>query len=56
MREHGIGGAIVNVSSVGAYLPFPGHALYSLTKSTVDSITRSLAVELAEHKVYSLAV
>lgn len=51
MKEHDLSGAIVNVSSVGAYIPFPGHSLYSLTKAAVDSITRSIAVELAEHKV-----
>ncbi|MFC9557379.1 SDR family NAD(P)-dependent oxidoreductase [Rhodococcus sp. NPDC056960] len=41
----GAGGAIVNVSSVAATIPFPGIAGYSATKSAVDRLTRVAAQE-----------
>jgi 3alpha(or 20beta)-hydroxysteroid dehydrogenase len=41
----GRGGAIVNVSSVAATIPFPGIAGYSATKSAVDRLTRVAAME-----------
>jgi NAD(P)-dependent dehydrogenase (short-subunit alcohol dehydrogenase family) len=39
------GGAIVNISSVAATIPFPGIAGYSATKSAVDRLTRVAALE-----------
>ncbi len=41
----GQGGAIVNISSVAATIPFPGIAGYSATKSAVDRLTRVAAQE-----------
>jgi len=41
----GSGGAIVNVASVAATIPFPGISGYSATKSAVDRLTRVGAVE-----------
>ena len=41
----GEGGAIVNVASVAATIPFPGISGYSATKSAVDRLTRIAAVE-----------
>jgi len=41
----GTGGAIVNVASVAATIPFPGISGYSATKSAVDRLTRIAAVE-----------
>jgi 3alpha(or 20beta)-hydroxysteroid dehydrogenase len=41
----GAGGAIVNVASVAATIPFPGIAGYSATKSAVDRLTRVAALE-----------
>ncbi|KAA0024482.1 SDR family NAD(P)-dependent oxidoreductase [Antrihabitans cavernicola] len=41
----GKGGAIINVSSVAATIPFPGIAGYSATKSAVDRMTRVAAQE-----------
>jgi NAD(P)-dependent dehydrogenase (short-subunit alcohol dehydrogenase family) len=41
----GHGGAIVNISSVAATIPFPGIAGYSATKSAVDRLTRVAAQE-----------
>ena len=48
MRPGGLaggGGAIVNVASVAATIPFPGIAGYSATKSAVDRLTRVAALE-----------
>ena len=41
----GQGGAIVNIASVAATIPFPGISGYSATKSAVDRLTRIAAVE-----------
>ena len=41
----GSGGAIVNVASVAATIPFPAISGYSATKSAVDRLTRVGAVE-----------
>jgi 3alpha(or 20beta)-hydroxysteroid dehydrogenase len=41
----GAGGAVVNISSVAATIPFPGIAGYSATKSAVDRLTRVAAME-----------
>lgn len=41
----GDGGAIVNIASVAATIPFPGISGYSATKSAVDRLTRVAALE-----------
>ena len=41
------GGAIVNVTSVEAHRAAPGYAVYAAMKAAVESLTRSLALELA---------
>ncbi|WP_329218260.1 SDR family oxidoreductase [Streptomyces sp. NBC_01485] len=41
----GDGGAVVNVSSVAANIPFPGVSGYSASKSAVDRLTRVAALE-----------
>ena len=41
----GTGGAIVNVASVAATIPFPAISGYSATKSAVDRLTRVAAAE-----------
>jgi NAD(P)-dependent dehydrogenase (short-subunit alcohol dehydrogenase family) len=41
------GGSVVNVSSVGGVLSMPGRAYYGATKAALNSLTRSLARELA---------
>ena len=45
MRERG--GAIVNISSVGAYKTTDQYGVYSLSKDALIHLTRQLAVELA---------
>src|SRR5262249_18625217 len=39
-------GAVVNLSSLGAFMPGPGFATYSATKAFIASFTDSLAIEL----------
>jgi NAD(P)-dependent dehydrogenase (short-subunit alcohol dehydrogenase family) len=41
----GLGGAVVNISSVAATIAFPAIAGYSATKSAVDRLTRVAAME-----------
>ncbi|MFC0624780.1 SDR family NAD(P)-dependent oxidoreductase [Kribbella deserti] len=41
----GAGGAVINISSVAATIPFPGIAGYSATKAAVDRLTRVAALE-----------
>jgi NAD(P)-dependent dehydrogenase (short-subunit alcohol dehydrogenase family) len=41
----GTGGAVINISSVAATIPFPGIAGYSATKAAVDRLTRVAAME-----------
>ena len=41
------GGSVINVSSVVSTSPPPGSVVYSATKGALDTVTRTLAVELA---------
>lgn len=41
------GGSVVNVTSVGGVLAMPGRAFYGASKAAINSLTRSLARELA---------
>ncbi|MEU0005697.1 SDR family oxidoreductase [Streptomyces sp. NPDC006314] len=43
------GGSVVNVSSVGGVLAMPRRAVYGASKAALNSLTRSLARELAPH-------
>ncbi|XP_054728452.1 L-xylulose reductase [Anastrepha obliqua] len=45
------GSSIVMVSSLAASRSFHGHAVYSATKAAVDSLTRSLALELGPKQI-----
>ena len=45
------GGSVINISSVTSANPVPNSVIYSATKSAVDSITKSLARELAPRKI-----
>ncbi|MER7004775.1 SDR family oxidoreductase [Dactylosporangium sp. NPDC000555] len=40
-------GSVVNVTSVGGVLAMPGRSFYGATKAAINSLTRSLARELA---------
>ncbi len=50
------GGAIVNVSSIGARQPTPGLGHYEMTKAAVDALTRTAAIELAPRRIRVNAV
>lgn len=56
MIAAGEGGAIVNISSIGAGQPTPGLGHYEATKAAIDALTRSAAIELAPHGIRVNAV
>ncbi|XP_033171996.1 L-xylulose reductase [Drosophila mauritiana] len=45
------GASIVNVSSIASSRSFGGHTAYSATKAALDSLTKSLALELGPRKI-----
>ena len=45
------GGSIINISSVVSTSAPPGGSVYSATKGAVDTVTKSLAKELAQRKI-----
>jgi short-subunit dehydrogenase len=49
-------GAVMNVASIGAYLPSPNMATYTATKAFVLSFTEAIAVELLDSGVRVLCV
>jgi NAD(P)-dependent dehydrogenase (short-subunit alcohol dehydrogenase family) len=46
-KRMGEGSSIVNISSIAAFKPSPGNGPYAAVKAGVNSLTRTLAVELA---------
>lgn len=48
MREHGIRGYILNMSSMSCWMPMPGISLYSATKAYIRVFSRALDVELRD--------
>jgi 3-oxoacyl-[acyl-carrier protein] reductase len=44
----GAGGSIINISTISSTNPSPNSLLYSASKSAIDTITRELALELAD--------
>lgn len=53
VRRHG---GILNVSSLSAFQPFPGHATYAATKAFVNSLTEALHEELLGTGVHVTAL
>ncbi|MEI6122395.1 MAG: SDR family NAD(P)-dependent oxidoreductase [Bacteroidota bacterium] len=51
MKQRGFG-YILNISSLAAYLPYPGIALYSSTKRFLKSFSRALRSEMLDYNVY----
>jgi 3-oxoacyl-[acyl-carrier protein] reductase len=43
----GVGGSVINISTIASVNPSPNTLLYSASKSAIDTITRELALELA---------
>ena len=50
MKQQG-GGAIVNVSSISAYIAQPNRWTYNTAKGAVTQLTRCAALDLAPHKI-----
>ncbi|XP_044394346.1 tropinone reductase homolog At2g29290 isoform X2 [Triticum aestivum] len=48
---HAGGGSIINMSSIGGSIGFVGSAIYAITKSAMNQLTRSLATEWAPDKI-----
>jgi 3-oxoacyl-[acyl-carrier protein] reductase len=52
MIEQGEGGSILNISSIMGKMGLQGRLSYCAAKSGVDNLTRTLAIEWAEHGIY----
>jgi NAD(P)-dependent dehydrogenase (short-subunit alcohol dehydrogenase family) len=51
MIEGGRGGSIVNVATIEALRAAPGFAVYAASKAAMTNFTRTLALELADHRI-----
>lgn len=51
MIDQGQGGSIITIASIGGMIAFPGSVGYQASKGGVIQLTRSLAVEWAEHGI-----
>jgi glucose 1-dehydrogenase len=51
MVKQGHGGRIINISSVHEDLPMPTNAAYCVSKGGLRMMTRTIAVELAQHDI-----
>lgn len=51
MISRGVAGSIVNISSMVAYVTFPGLTTYSSTKGALTMLTKAMAMELGPHKI-----
>ena len=56
MVERGSGGAIVNISSQASQAALLDHTVYCATKAALDSITRTMALELGPKQIRVNAV
>lgn len=50
MKQHGYG-KIVNVTSIWSTITRPGRSLYTSNKFAIRGLTKTLAIELAEHNI-----
>jgi NAD(P)-dependent dehydrogenase (short-subunit alcohol dehydrogenase family) len=51
MIREGRGGSIINVSSIEASRAAPGYAVYAACKAGMLNFTRTMALELADHRI-----
>lgn len=51
MIEGGRGGSIINVTSIEGSRAAPGYAVYAACKAGINNLTRTLALEFAEHRI-----
>jgi len=56
MVERGRGGRIINVTSVHEHVPKPGASAYCAAKGGLGLLTKTMALELAEHAITVNAV
>ena len=56
LKSSARGDALVNISSVGSYVPMPTAAVYSATKAFVTNLTMSLWYEQRKRGVYVCAI
>jgi NAD(P)-dependent dehydrogenase (short-subunit alcohol dehydrogenase family) len=50
MKQHG-GGAIVNMSSISAFIAQPARWTYNAAKGAVSTLTKCMALDLAPHRI-----
>jgi glucose 1-dehydrogenase len=50
-RRMSNGGSIVNITSVHEHIPRPNLSVYAAAKAALGMLTKSLALELAEHQI-----
>jgi NAD(P)-dependent dehydrogenase (short-subunit alcohol dehydrogenase family) len=51
MIDAGRGGSIINISSQMGLVALPGRSVYCATKHAVEGMTKSMALDLAPHKI-----
>ncbi|REJ80787.1 MAG: SDR family NAD(P)-dependent oxidoreductase [Planctomycetota bacterium] len=51
MIEQGEGGAVTVISSPHAVIPIPTAMAYNMAKAAIDHMSRTAAIELAEHRI-----
>ena len=51
MIDRGVGGAIVNISSIASERALPQHTVYAASKGALNQLTKVMALELGPHKV-----
>jgi NAD(P)-dependent dehydrogenase (short-subunit alcohol dehydrogenase family) len=51
MIARGDGGSIVNLTTIEAHRGIPGNVMYSAFKAATEGFSRSLALELAQHRI-----
>jgi NAD(P)-dependent dehydrogenase (short-subunit alcohol dehydrogenase family) len=51
IKAHGQGGHIVNVASMGSFIPGPGAGIYTTTKFAVRGLSECLRLGLARHRI-----
>lgn len=56
MRERGNGGAIVNITSLAGERAIWGRSAYCVSKAALESLTRAMSLELAQHNIHVNAI
>ncbi|MFO7635087.1 MAG: glucose 1-dehydrogenase [Caldilinea sp.] len=56
MIDAGVGGSIIHISTILARQTIPSRTLYAATKGALESLTRAMALDLAQHAIRVNAV